>query len=453
MTQPEVVSGGRGAGRRGSPDAPRDLRLITRVGGHAWLGRVDDGESRSVIAYRVAGQGDPVVDDAGSLSARVAQLTGVSAAALVPVIGLARRDDTIWLLSEWDDGVPLERLRRLTSFSPAQAAAVGIGLVAGLRALHDAGLAHGELGPDGVHLGPDGQVRLCGWGPAVLRGDCPVERLAEADLTAVAALVSDLGVTGVPDRFTDLDEAESALRAALRRADPRATALVLANHELAALGRAATGRPTQRTPAPPVPPAPRRPPVPPGTAPPKPDGWGRRALRAVFGHTWRWLVALLVLVTAVVLEFAFLHGRLDQDIHVLLGGSTTATPSRAPMHPPAPAVQPVAPSAAGAVTRVDLRPLGPCTAGRGCELSVLVGVQPHHTPLRVTWRFLLVDRCTGTQRSAPGGAATVPAGATSATTVNTVPLPPGRALAVFAVTGLPDRAAGTPVLIPDPGFC
>ncbi|HWE88226.1 MAG TPA: protein kinase [Pseudonocardiaceae bacterium] len=461
MAQPEVVRDDEVSRPSGSPHAPRDLRLITRFGAQSWLGRIGaDGTSRTVVAYRLAGEDDPTVADSERLPELAASLAACGSPGVVPLLGAVQRDGAIWLVSEWDDGVPLSRLRRLTALRTATAAAIGIGIVGALRALHEAGGAHGDLAVRHVLIGMDGRVRLAGWGRPVLRGDYTAARVREDDLTAAAALLTQLCLPDTDPVPADLDQLDAALRRTLRRADARGTAMGRATRELAELARAAAGRPAPRAPTPMAGPVTQRVAArnaTPGAVQSKAaqSKHGKRILRAVLRRSWPSLVALVVLATAVVLEFGFLHGPLSKDVHQLLGTNPVTHPARptGPTAEPAPPPPSIAPASAGAVTSVQLRALRPCTVNTACPVSVTVQVLPQRTALTLAWRFQVVDRCAGRQRELPGESVTVPVGDTSMTVVGTVTLPPGGPLAVVAVTTAPAQVASSPVLAPDPAFC
>jgi hypothetical protein len=158
-----------------------------------------------------------------------------------------------------------------------------------------------------------------------------------------------------------------------------------------------------------------------------------------------WVLSFVVLAAVVLVEVVVLRGKITTDIGLLLqagrGGGTpsaTSTPDGLPVRAPAPA-------AAGSVTGVDLRPLAPCAPGTSCTLRLLVRLAPRAEPQVVTWSYLVVDRCTGTTASAPGGTVTVSPNGQRAVAVGTVAVPDLPAVAVVAVTDHPATAASAPV--------
>jgi hypothetical protein len=178
---------------------------------------------------------------------------------------------------------------------------------------------------------------------------------------------------------------------------------------------------------------------------------GERGLSGETGNSGRrvaaWLLSVLVLAAVVLVEVVVLRGKIATDIGLLLdagrGGEAAAT-APAPDGRPVPAP---APAAAGTVTAVDLRPLARCTPNAPCTLRLLVRLSPRADPQVVTWSYLVVDRCTGTTVSVPGG--TVPAAPDGGdvVAVGTVVLPDLPSVAVVAVTGSPAVAASPPVSV------
>ena len=160
-----------------------------------------------------------------------------------------------------------------------------------------------------------------------------------------------------------------------------------------------------------------------------------------------WLLSVVVLAAVVLLEVAFLRDDIVADVDLLLdAGRSGSRPSTAPEADGLP-VASFAPEAAGVVTAVDVRILEPCTPGAPCTVRVLVSLVPGPDAQVVTWSYRVVDRCTGTTNTAPGGSVTVPPGARRAEAVGIVALPPTTAVAVVATTDRPAVAAAPPVLV------
>ncbi len=458
---------------------PNGLSLVTPIGESTWLGR--DAHGRSVTARRLpdaADQADPAADPAPTASPGVIEraeaVTSLRAPSLVPVLGVQRWDGALWLVSESDDGVWLDRVLELTRPSPAQAVVIGLDAVCGLQTVHAAGYAHGSICAGVLRLGPDGRLRLDGWAAGALSGSAPLAHRQRADVGAVGVVLADLAraVRGSPHTAAG---STPALLAALDAAAgcaarPGADAGLVAapleavcgpgedattRTELAALVATATASRSMAA----------RCPSPAASAPAGSTGFPREArfgaaLRGVWKRIWTWVVALAVLAAAVTLEYVLLHERITQNVHLLREGSQPGQGSAAPAGPAPEALQQVpepAPASAGVVEGLDLRALQPCTPGAVCMVRVLVRLQPQpaqqHTPgappqpRTVAWSFQVVDRCTGSQRGAAGGVVSVPPGGDQVQAVSTVPLPTGRFLAVTAVTSQPASVAGTPLLV------
>ena len=160
-----------------------------------------------------------------------------------------------------------------------------------------------------------------------------------------------------------------------------------------------------------------------------------------------WLLSILVLAALVVSEVVLLRDDITADIDMLLDAGRDEEQSTAPPEPDAPDLPAPAPSAAGNVAGVDLRPLAPCAPGAPCAMRLLVRLLPAVEPQVVTWSFQVVDPCTGASSTAPGGTVTVPPQADRAVTVGVVTLPPLVGVAVLAVTDAPAAVASAPVIL------
>jgi hypothetical protein len=161
-------------------------RRIRRPPGEEWTARAADG--RVVDVWRLA----PM--DAASRrrwSDAAPELARVRHPNVVPVLAAGERDGGIWVVSELDAGCPLRRLLAVATLTPEQAALIIAGVLAGLRALHRAGLWHGWLDDRTVHVGVAGQVRLGEWS---LRLDDPgPDGPRRSDRQAAVSLFGRLG--------------------------------------------------------------------------------------------------------------------------------------------------------------------------------------------------------------------------------------------------------------------
>lgn len=420
----------------------------------------------------------------------VQRATLLRAPSLVRALGVQHAKGALWLVSELDDGVWLSRLLELTRPRPAQAVVIGLGVLCGLRVVHAAGYTHGCVGADEVRVGGDGQARLDGWAAGALCTPELLEQRQRADVTASGVLLAQLARVA---RSSTVGAARSApallaaLDAAVRYAAFPASDIDLvagpleavcgpdedaaARSELAAAVRALTLRESGSFSG--IVSAPRADQAAPGG----PEVTGRASVagesaagsrhrprrtaglaarvRELWYRIWTWVVALTVLVAVVSVEFALLHEWLARDVHQLRQAADRPG-AAGPAQPVAlPAVPRPAPVGAGAVRGLDLRALQPCSPGRVCAVRVLVTLHPQPrqavrqpAPGMVRWGFQVIDRCTGSRHSLPGGVVSLAPGGDEVQAVNTVPLPPGYALAVSAVTSEPAKAASAALLVP-----
>ncbi|WP_433555785.1 hypothetical protein ACQPWY_25625 [Pseudonocardia xinjiangensis] len=361
-----------------------------------------------------------------------------------------------------DGGLALFRLLSSARLTPAQAVALGTDVLARLEEQRGAGLGPSRirLGLDTVLIGADGAGFLADDGP----GREPVPDGSRTDLDAAARLLGDLAAASSRPGAASGDPATAPLtalgRAAtearvpgagigdvvsiLREADAPGGAEARA--ELARLVAAVSGGDF----APPVPP--RVPPLPATPRPLRPQGRPRSIARTVVARSWKWVLSLVVLVAAIMIEISFLRDGITRNIEAVLEAGRSGTPAStsAAALPP---VVPVEPPAAGPVTGVDLRAVNRCAPNAACGVRLQVVVAPRAEPQTVTWAFQVVDRCTDARSTVPGGTVTVPAEGDRADAVVTVTLPKGDALAVLAVTQQPAIAASAPLLVPADADC
>ena len=340
------------------------------------------------------------------------------------------------------DGVELSRLiaRAQLTFAQAVELAAGVAAEAARRSVRDAGT------PGRILVGADGRVvpaaTAPGRPPAAGRpvgadlaeiADAARPRAraagpaAEALLAELDHAVAELPVAGVPMVARMLRDAAGALDRGTVRAEIGALVRAIAADPDQPLGSRAAGVPA--TPA----------------SPARPARTGRR--RTVRRRIGAWLLSVLILGGAVLLEVGFLRDHIATDIGLLLDagrGGSSSSAARTPADPP---VAAPAPASAGPVTAVDLRALAPCAPGSSCSVRLLVRLDPGAGQQAVTWTYRIVNRCTGASVAARGGSIAVPAGGQQAAAVTTVPLPALPGLALIAVTQEPAVAASPAVLV------
>ena len=345
-------------------------------------------------------------------------------------------------------GVPLTRLIALAGLTPAQALEIGADLVT--SAVERPDPADPLLADGQVMIGTDGRAvlaRPAGGRAATSSGSRPMSATIE---TVLADLADAAGRRGCRDDAL-LAELERAI-ALVALVDLQVVAGTLSDAcvgidrdgvraELSALVRAITGMPGAIT----VSGGPLE--APSSVAAGRGREIGPRGLeRVALRRIGAWLLSVAVVVTIVLLEFAFLRDDILADVRLLLeAGRSGSVPAYTSESGSLPLVAP-APPAAGSVLAVDLRALDMCTPGAPCSMRVLVRLVPATEPQTVTWSIRIMDRCTGDTQTVPGGSVVIAAGEAQATAVGSVPLPPAAA-AVFAVTERPATAAAPPVLV------
>lgn len=119
------------------------------------------------------------------------------AAPVVPFFDLFGGAGDVWLLREYDPGLPLAGLGVESPLSRRQAAGTAAGCLRAIAQLHSAGLCHGRVHAGNVFVEPDGAVRLVDCGIGVARSSRDLRVLQDYDLRATADMVAavwpDLG--------------------------------------------------------------------------------------------------------------------------------------------------------------------------------------------------------------------------------------------------------------------
>jgi hypothetical protein len=366
--------------------------------------------------------------------------------------GLADRDEPADRGAARRGGVELTRLIALARLTPAQALEIGASVLADVARRPESGTG-ADLAADRVVVGADGRAVL---DPTADdgrdRGPAASGAAAQAVLAHVAGAArvrgrradpaadellghldraaTDLPHAGVPGVAKMLQEAATAIDREAVRAELAALAAAVDGATTGSTRTAArTGSPSAADRA---------------TRAGR-DGHGRT--RIVVRRIGAWLASVLVLAAVVLLEVAVLRDDIAADVRLLLDAGRSGSETSDAPEPDGLPVVPPAPAAAGSVTAVDLRPLAPCAPDAPCALRLLVRLVPAAEPQVVTWSYRVVDRCTGTTTTAPGGTVTVPPQGDRAAAVGTVVLPASPAAAVLAVTDLPAAAASPPVSV------
>jgi len=459
------------------------LDLDQQLGRSVWLAHAD-GEQVTARAATAA-----VFDDQtfsrDTATEETARYVALSSPHLVPVLGVADRHDSTWLVSAYVEGVSLARLMCAATLTPVQAAYLAEGVLRGLAQLHRNGVAHGRLTSANVQVGTDGVPRLTDWALSGLAHSRGLDRARADDVEGARTLLAELAANadlpavhhqgtyvGLLTALADPDPAEDAATLAARMwlavlaAVGDETSMAVPRSEICRLVTVLVRRSTpdgddQDRPRRPEPI--RVPTLLPSRLLPHADplsGATRRRLR----H--RGVAAALV---GVLLVGGCLFGRAPAERILGWGGSAPnhASPpdedaGTAGRRSDTPArdesatrrVPSFGPPQAGDITAVELRALGPCTAPGTCTMQITVRITSTGEYLEVSARLAVVNRCTGAVRTLPAGTVNTQPGWTSAFLTTSVALPDSAAVGVVAVTVAPARAASPPLRITaDRGSC
>jgi Protein tyrosine and serine/threonine kinase len=99
-------------------------------------------------------------EEPSAFFARLEKAAEVHHANLLDVIRALEQNGEFWVVSRLGTGVPLSVLLKAGRMRSGSAVAVGMGILSGLTALHQAGLWHGSVHARNVHVDMDGTVRL-----------------------------------------------------------------------------------------------------------------------------------------------------------------------------------------------------------------------------------------------------------------------------------------------------
>ncbi|TDC87576.1 hypothetical protein [Actinomadura sp. 7K507] len=275
------------SGETSHPEYISSYRLLSRLGESGAVHRAAGPDGRDVAVRLLPGGAAP----------DIARMRDVLSPYVVDVLDGDAAGATPFVVSRYVPGRPLAKtLAEQGPMPPAALRRLAFGLAKALAAIHEAGLAHGRLGP--------GTTLIVDDAPVVVDFGLAAGTQAADDVLAWAATVASAAAgTDAPT----LDAlALDALPAELRplvaaAADPDAAR----RPDAAGLAEAASRLDLPPAPSPPVPPQPGGPPP----VPPSPDAAGRapvggpvvraHGLRVALG--WARLLAAMVVVIAVAL--------------------------------------------------------------------------------------------------------------------------------------------------------
>lgn len=161
----------------------REQRLAHGPRGDVWRVRTPDG--RAMVAKQAVG---PTRGERSQLRdlVRRGRTLGLP---LLPFVELFEAGGDVWVLREYDCGVPLSKLALSSPLSHRQAAATAAACLQALSQLHEAGLCHGRVHAGNVFVEPDGAIRVVDGGIGAPRNRREQQTQWANDMKATAALV------------------------------------------------------------------------------------------------------------------------------------------------------------------------------------------------------------------------------------------------------------------------
>ncbi|HEX6539780.1 MAG TPA: hypothetical protein VF155_11435 [Candidatus Dormibacteraeota bacterium] len=161
----------------------REERLAHGPAGDVWRVRAADG--RVLVARQIIGA---TRGEHGQLRELIRRGRALGPP-VVPFVEVTGSGGDVWLLREFQSGVPLSKLALSSPLNQRQAAGIADACLGALAQLHEAGLCHGRVHMGNVFIGPDGSIRLAdgGIGGARTRRDLRAQQ--DADLRATAGML------------------------------------------------------------------------------------------------------------------------------------------------------------------------------------------------------------------------------------------------------------------------
>ncbi|MFN2582140.1 MAG: hypothetical protein ABR498_05305, partial [Candidatus Dormibacteria bacterium] len=371
---------------------------------------------------------------------------------------------TVWVLREYDCGVPVARLAAVAAPTALQVRGILRGGLEVLAELHAAGITHGGVRPGNILAGADGSIRLVDAGiePALEHRPVRWERRDVASLVSIAtALWRPSQTNGAGALFELLRSgqlaaagcAQDALQLVTASADengaaaPRASLATLVARVSVRGQRQDGGRSSI-------------------AAAPAAVTTRRRARLLGLRQRPRPVMAAAAAVVGVVMAAGVLIGLRLSAPAGNPGKATTSTALQAripaelapPTVPATPTprgsgvLTPSAPSAAGIIAGVELTQLDVCELGQRCQVQSQINLQAHDSQ-DVSWNVVAVDRCTGDQSALSSSSIVADPSFGFVWDTDTITLPAGRPVLLYAVTTAPLRVASAPAPIGSVSAC
>ena len=167
------------------PLTPLQLEELLGRGAHGstWRARLADGTRVAVKRLATVGE------NRAAFLERLERVAEVHHANLLDVFRAVDENGELWVISRLGDGVPLSTLLKSGRMRSGSAVAVGMGILSGLTALHQAGLWHGSVHARNVHVDLDGIARLGDHGLTPAPSGQSAATLRAADVRGAGALI------------------------------------------------------------------------------------------------------------------------------------------------------------------------------------------------------------------------------------------------------------------------
>src|SRR5207247_8957325 len=146
-----------------SEPKPKLIELMAPGAGQGWKAVLKNGKAAVVHEIPV-----PPAEATAAVP-RLQRLFDHRHPALSPVLAWGTDPNGVWVAVEPNEGTPLSSILSRGPLTPPAAATLGAGVLSGVAALHEAGIAMGGFGATAVRVTTNGEVRLAGHPAAAAR--------------------------------------------------------------------------------------------------------------------------------------------------------------------------------------------------------------------------------------------------------------------------------------------
>ncbi len=165
-----------------SEPKPKLIELVGPGAGQGWKAVLKSGKPAVVHEIPV-----PPAEATAAVP-RLQRLFDHRHPALSPVLAWGTDPNGVWVAVEPNEGTPLSSILSRGPLTPPAAATLGAGVLSGVAALHEAGIAMGGFGATAVRVTTNGEVRLAGHPAAAVRA-APSQSDLRADVRSCGMAV------------------------------------------------------------------------------------------------------------------------------------------------------------------------------------------------------------------------------------------------------------------------